>query len=577
MFNRYFQQELANLKELGEDFSKAHPAVAPMLRGPTVDPDAERLLEGVAFLTALLRQKLDDEFPEIVHELVRLIWPHYLRPIPSASIVTFRPKPTLKETMTIPAGIHIASIPVEGTSCIFQTCYSVDIHSLDLSGAALVEPAGRPAAIKLKLTLMDIKLADWQPQKLRFFLAGDYSVAADIYLLLTRYLKQIIISVPDSKQPLLLTPDHLRPVGFSNNQSLIPYPGNSFPGYRILQEYFFLPEKFLFLDLVGWEHWLNRGEGNRFEVTFELEDLPFSPPRVKADNFVLSATPVINVFPHDADPIRLDHRKTEYLVRPTGGKPSHYQVYSLEKVVGFIQGTAQERVYVPFEVFNPELESNPVYQVNLRGSPVHAGFDVYLSVAYPQKAGSPAPETLSIQLQCTNGFLPERIQLGDISLPTSSTPEFVDFKNIRTPTPNVLPPLGSNLLWRLLSHLSLNYVMLAKAEDLRALLDLYVFEAGRDRSAILANKKRIAGIEQVETGASNRLASGVMMRGREIRINMRQDHFASQGDMFLFGCVLDHFLGSYASMNSYTRLSIKEVIKGELYQWPVRIGDQPLV
>jgi type VI secretion system protein ImpG len=123
----------------------------------------------------------------------------------------------------------------------------------------------------------------------------------------------------------------------------------------------------------------------------------------------------------------------------------------------------------------------------------------------------------------------------------------------------------------------LNYVTLAKAEDLRALLDLYVFEAGRDRIAILANKKRIAGIEHIETGASNRLASGVMMRGREIRMDMRQDHFASQGDLFLFGCVLDHFLGSYASMNSYTRLSIKEVLKGELYQWPVRVGDQPLV
>ena len=73
--NRYFQQEISNLKELGAEFSEAHPAIAPMLSGPSADPDVERLLEGVAFLTAMLRQKLDDEFPEIIHELVHLIWP----------------------------------------------------------------------------------------------------------------------------------------------------------------------------------------------------------------------------------------------------------------------------------------------------------------------------------------------------------------------------------------------------------------------------------------------------------------------------------------------------------------------
>jgi len=577
MFNRYFQQEMAYLRDLGEAFSKAHPAVAPMLSGPSADPDAERLLEGVAFLTALLRQKLDDEFPEIIHEMIQLIWPHYLRPIPSTSIVAFTPKPTLKESMTIPAGIHIASVPVDGTSCLFRTCYDVDVHSLTLLEASFVEPPGRPPAIKLLLELRGLKLSDWQPEVLRFFLAGGHSTAADLYFLLRHHLRQIIISPHDSGASLLLTPEHLRPVGFSQEEGIIPYPSNSFPGYRIVQEYFILPEKFLFLDLVGWERWQERGDGSRFEITFELDDLPFPSPRVKTENFILSATPVINIFPHDADPIRLDHRKTEYLVRPSGGNAPHYQVYALEKVVGFVQGTAQERLYVPFEVFTPEPEANPVYHVNLRRSPVRSGFDVYLSVAYPKEAGPPVSETLSIQLLCTNGSLPEGIQLGDISLPTSSSPEFVEFTNIRRPTSNVLPPLGTNLLWRLLSHLSLNYVSLAKAEDLRALLELYIFEESRDRTAILANKKRIASIEQIETRASNRLMSGVMMRGREIRMNLRHDHFASQGDLFLFGCVLDHFLGSYASINTFTNLIIKEVLKGELYQWPARIGDHPLI
>jgi type VI secretion system protein ImpG len=577
MFNRYFQQELDNLKELGADFSKVHPALAPMLDGPTSDPDVERLLEGTAFLTALLRQKLDDEFPEIIHELVQLIWPHYLRPIPSTTIMAFTPKPTLKQSMTIPAGINIASVPVEGTTCFFQTCYDVNIHPLTLSQAFFEEATGRPPAIKLRLELQGPKLSDWQPGFLRFFLAGDFSNAAAIYFLLKNHLKQIEIKPLDTGQVLLLTPDHLRSVGFSHTESLFPYPSQSFPGYRILQEYFILPHKFLFLDLVGWERWHGRGEGNRFEICFSLKDLPFPPPKIKASNFVLAATPAVNLFDHDADPIRLDHRKTDYLVRPYGSNAEHFQVYALKKVAGFVQGTAREINYLPFDMFSYQQLKIPVYHTKLRPSPVQSGFDVFLSFAYPSASGSPRKETISTRIQCTNGRLPERMQRGDISRPTSSSPEFVEFQNLISPTANVLPPLGTNLLWRLLSHLSLNYLSLSNAQNLRTLLELYIFEGSRDKTPIIANRKRIAGIESVETSNSERLVRGIMMRGRNIQMKVHQDHFAGIGDLYLFGCIMDHFLGNYASINTYTHLSIQEALKGDLYQWPARIGVHPLI
>lgn len=577
MFNRYFQQELTYLKELGEEFSKAHPAVAPMLSSTSTDPDVERLLEGVAFLTGLLRHKLDDEFPEIVHELIQLIWPHYLRPLPCSTIVAFTPKPMLKQPMTVQAGVQLASVPVEGIPCFFQTCYDVEVHPLTLSEASFVETPGKPPAISLGLELRDLPLSEWQPETLRLHLAGNVSHAADLYLILQRYLKQIVITPAEGGAPCMLPPNCLSPVGFSDKENIIPYPPNSFPGYRVIQEYTVLPEKFLFLDLGGWENWRSRGEGGQFEIRFELEELPFPAPRVKTEDFILSATPAINIFSHDADPIRLDHRKTEYLVRPGGAKSALYQVYSLEEVVGFVQGTAKERPYVPFDYFAADTQSGSVYQVTRRTSPVRSGFDVFLSVTNPEGAGRPVSETLSIKLLCTNGLLPENLQVGDISLPTSSSPEMVEFSNIRHPTVNVLPPLSGNLLWRLLSHLSLNYVSLANAENLRAILDLYVFEESRDKAAVLSNKKRIAGIEKVESNASNRLISGIMRSGREISIKARQDHFSSPGDLYLFGCILDHFLGSYASINTFTRLIIEDVVKGDIYRWPERIGDHPLI
>jgi type VI secretion system protein ImpG len=291
----------------------------------------------------------------------------------------------------------------------------------------------------------------------------------------------------------------------------------------------------------------------------------------------LFATPVINIFPFNADPIRLDHRKTQYRVRPHCTDDTHYQVYAVDQVTGYTQGSARERRYLPFEMFQADFQDNPVYHIDTRTSPVRPGFDVMLSVAYPPQAEPPSAETLSIQLLCTNGYLPENIQAGDICLPTSSTPEFVEFKNLHPPTGSILPPLGSNLLWRLISHLSLNYASLANAENLRALLGTYIFEDQRDRPKFLANRKRVGGIENLESTGSDRLISGILMRGRDIRLDVRVDHFAGPGDLYLFGSVLDYFLGLYASINTYTRLSIKEVIKGDIYQWPERLGDHPLI
>jgi len=164
--------------------------------------------------------------------------------------------------------------------------------------------------------------------------------------------------------------------------------------------------------------------------------------------------------------------------------------------------------------------------------------------APPREAGPPVSETLSIGLTCTNGTLPEALRVGDISQATSDTPEIAEFRNITPATFSVAPPLGTNLLWRLISHLSLNHLSLARGENLRALLELYLFPDSRDRVSLAANKKRIAGIEGVDARPSDRLVGGLPMRGQEVEIRLRQDHFAGPGDMYLFGCVLDHFLGN---------------------------------
>ena len=119
--NKYFLNELDSLKEIAEEFSQANPTLAPLLSQPSADPDVERILEGVAFLTAGIRQKIDDDFPEFSQGLLNQIFPHYLRPIPSATIMEFTPTPILKNTLNTPAGTYLDSVEIDGVRCRYKT------------------------------------------------------------------------------------------------------------------------------------------------------------------------------------------------------------------------------------------------------------------------------------------------------------------------------------------------------------------------------------------------------------------------------------------------------------------------
>lgn len=577
MYSKYYQQELQSLRELAAEFAKGHPAIAPMLSGQTADPDVERLLEGVAFLTGMLHEKLDDDFPEIIHSLMGIILPHYISVIPSTSIVVFTPKPSLQENITVRKGTSLASVPVDGTSCIFKTCFDLEVHPLRIIAAESIQQAGLAGQIRLTMELTGPVLSQWQPTRLGFFLGGSYTDSTDLFALLDHYLARIIITPVEGGAICVLPPESLRPIGFELQNNLLPFTARSFSGYRLLQEYFILPRKFLFWELTGWEKWRDRGKGKTFQVSFEFKPAPVPLTKVGTDHFILYATPVINLFPHESDPFMLDHYLERIRVRPVIKNPDHYRVYSVDKVIGYSQGTVVKKEYTPLELFHQTESGRPVYQVIRSRSPITDAPEMYLSFTYPQDSPEPVKETLSVTMTCTNGNLPERLKLGDICRQTSDSPELLTFSNVVPPTLPVEPPLGENAMWRFLSHLSLNYLKIADADNIRDILRLYVFPESRDRARVAANLKRIDGITGFEVTPADRLVSGYMMRGQIAAMTARRDHFAGFGDLYLFGAVTNLFLGVFCSMNTFMQFRINETLSGESFIWPARIGDRPLI
>ncbi|WP_295441445.1 type VI secretion system baseplate subunit TssF [uncultured Thiodictyon sp.] len=576
MIDKYYQQELSHLRQLAAEFAAVHPGLAPLLAGQSADPDVERILEGTAFLAGLLNEKLDSDFPEILHGLIQLIFPHYLSHIPAATLIQFTPKPSLRQYSIVKQGTAIDSLETQGTRCTFTTCQEVELSPITITNVVFTAPGAGHGLLRIDLSLGGLDLRASPLKTLRLHLAGVYTEASQRNWLILTHVRDLRLIAPDGTVIPLGTAA-LTPVGFKETEALLPYPTRSFPGYRILQEYFALPEKFLFFDVTGLAALSQHGVGTGFSLEFEFANLPAAAPPMRREHFQLFVTPALNLFPHHTDPLLLDHRRPDYLLRPSGANPRHYQIHSVTKVTGFIQGGVSQRDYLPFEHFNPQAEAKPVYALHHRLAPIGGQAELYLSVADPGAQGVPKPETLSIEALCSNAALPETLRAGDIRMPTESSPILADFANLSSPTAQVQPPLGKNVLWRLLSHVFLNYQSLAAAENLRAMLKLYIFQETRNREAVLANTKRIEAIDSLDLRAADRFLQGYLLRGQEINIQLRLAGFIGEGDLFLFGSILDVFLGNYAAINSFTKMTVEDTNRKLRFTWPARLGDRVLL
>jgi len=571
MINSYYTEELDLLRQIARDFSNDNPAIAPMLGEPCADPDVERLLEGVAFLTGCIRQKIDDEFPEIVHDLLRQIWPNALRPLPSATLLAFSPIHKLTETRKVPAGAFALTSQEQGMACQFRTCTDVDVHPMCIRDAVYMAPPGKPPWIRVQFALSVMGVARFKPGKLKLYLGGNYKEASDLYHLLSTHVKEIVIQAEGDENAFRLGPECLVAKGFDSDEALIPWPTHAFEGFRLIQEFFLMPEKYLFFELSGIDSWNTSSNANEFHVDFILDKSFEEVVKCSERSFVLFVTPAINVFPHASHPVISDHRKTEYPVRPAGVPVGPLQIYSIEKVTGFYSEKASGITFSEYHTYLTG-DSPYYYRERLSKHPVNNQVDVSVSIAYSRSKALPPVKSLSFDLLCTNGELAENFAEGAICFTGETTPEGIDVKNIRKPTVSALPPLGSQALWRLTSLLAMNILSLKRTEDLKSLLGLFVMEGYRDRHHVRTNEHKIKGIKGFETKSVDRLIGGALVRGLDMRITLSRSHFAGMGDVYLFGTVLSHFFGMYATINTFTRLTINETDSGEILEWKERMG-----
>lgn len=614
--------ELRHLREMAGEFAREYPKIAGRLaidrdaKEVCPDPYVERLLEGFAWLASRVHLKLDAEFPRFTQALLETVYPHYLSPVPSMSVVRFEidpQQPALAAGVPVPRGTALKSNLGKGerTSCIFQTAHQVTLLPLrvlearyftrDLQELNLPLELGARAALRIRLqttggqTFDKINLSD-----LTFYCRGADDLGWSLYeQIFARRLGLVVQSVIDKGKELLRLPSSfVRRVGFSAEEALLPPSPRGFEGYRLVREYFALPQRFLFFQLAGLAEAAKRCKGDQLDLVIPLREQETTlERRVDASCFELFCTPAINLFSKILDRISLSEAFYEFHVVPDRNRTTDFEIFELENVTGYGANPGEEQEFRPFYMAkDTDTAAVAYYTVNraprmltanerLTGrKSSYAGTELFLSLVDANSAPyNPRLRELGVRALCTNRHLPIQMAVGvgrtDFTMGLSAP-----VNSIRCITGPTLPKPShteGRFFWRLISHLSLNYLSLvdsAKGDEgaagLRDLLKLYIEEKDH------LGARQIDGVLTIKSKPIVRrvTAPGPISFARGLEITITFDEVAFEGTgAFVLGAVLEQFFAKYVSLNSFTETVVRTKQRGEIMRWPTRMGIRQIL
>ncbi|MBW1766817.1 MAG: type VI secretion system baseplate subunit TssF [Deltaproteobacteria bacterium] len=589
----YYKRELAYLRRMGTAFAEQYPKVAGRLElgiDQCPDPHIERLIEAFAFLTARIQFNIESEFPQISTAFLGILYPHFLNPTPSMGVARLEVDPDQGKLTTghlIPKHTPLFTQSLQGQNCRFRTCYPVTLWPLEVTYAGFESTdqfdfldASTDVAVILRLRVESRQgpLSELELKRLRFYINGERMLVNALYELLYCHINRLAILPEKAEHPIFLPEGSILPVGFGEDEEVLPYALYAHSGYRLLQEYFTFPEKFMFFDV---DHLDTLTSDRFFDILIMLDRMPETRLTIDKNTFCLGCTPVINLFRKTSEPIRLDERHTEYLLVPDKRREKITEIHTILSVSASPRPGETSKEFEPFFSFSHHMERTghkaywiakrqPTGKKDLPGTEmlfsfVDLDFDPHL----------PPATTVFAHTLCTNRRLAEEIPVGAILQIEESAP-LSQISMLTKPTPQEEPPLEGATLWRLISHLSLNYLSLSNEEEsLKALREILRLYSISDRADTF---QQISGIREMKCRkVIRRMGSDAwrgFCRGTEVTLVFDERLYVGNSALLL-ASVLNRFLSLYASVNSFTQLIIySHQREGIWKKWNPIAGEQ---
>jgi type VI secretion system protein ImpG len=580
----YFEEELRYLREEGERFARMYPQRARYLNFGSAkgqNTHIGRLFEGFAFLSAGIKRRLDDGFPELTEGLVEMLWPRLLEPVPSTCIVEFAPRPgMLQGSYTIRKGTEMFTAPDSDStvSCQFSTAHDVTINPLTLHNAEYATSASGKDTLTLAFKIgTGIRPESLRLSPLRLYIRADLASALRIRKSLLRDVEEVTIRDDFGRVAPLAPQNMFIEGGFAESDDLFPEPQNINRPLSLIMDYFTFPERFLFVDIFGLDSLPPSDKPPSIlflDVRFDRK-IPGGAAMTKS-SLRLYCAPAVNVFRRDAEPLYIDGERNEYDILPDAVRPKCYAIRSVESVTGTDAVTGERHVYGKFR--RPGAPRS--YSLHRERQP-DGDIRIKLSMNGQQTENSRIiKETLHIETWQSNGTLAGNAVVGgNLCNPAPNFPNFITFENITTPNNPIYPPDSDDYLWVFMSHLASTYSDFNDAEKLKCFLYAYDWVGMGQRNGIRGGadawekRPEVEAILSVTFKPVDRAVDRAVIRGTEMNVAVDETS-ATEESLFLLGTVLGRALSCMASINTFLRLVFTLSVSGKTFEWCCQSGER---
>lgn len=617
-FLEYYEEELAHIRDLAGEFAATHPAIAGNLALDTVpcpDPYVERLLEGVAFLSARTRLKLDAEGGRFARAVLDALYPDLVAPTPAVGMVALTPGPqvaTMRAGHVVARGTRLVAAPRPGlsTRATYTTAQDVTLWPIEIAGvayhqdraalaAAGISAAGgvvAEAALRVTLHRPGGVLGELVLDRLDLHFR-DRARAAALFDTLFGATLAITARPAGAGETLAPVAGPLM-VGLADDEALMPRTRPGFEGYRLLREYFMMPERFHFARVEGLRSVVARS-GAELELVFLLRRPAPDLADLKAADIGLFATPVINLFEKECDVLEVDPRRSRAVLHADRTRPRDFEIYRLLSVEDADREGAEARLPALFEF--DQNSGGPVWWAERRPRrpgederrrgrfrASYAGDDLFISLSRPPECVESKPVTrLDPRALCTNRDLPLLDDMPALTLESGDPVRAATLLGaLRQPRPALAPgprtrageSRADEIAWRLVAQLSLNYLGLAAegqaVAPLRATLELY---ADRGDPGLARHVTGITGVTARPVIERLPIAGPLCFgRGIEITLDIDETRFSGHAALLL-PALLARLFARYAAVNAFTRTRTRYAREAEEVSWPITAGNRGLV
>ena len=597
-FLSYYHDELLFLRKKGGEFAKNHPEIASKLDikdGESTDPQTERIIESVAFMSAKLNQKIDDNSQNIAFYLLSALYPNLVNIFPPCSVVKFESENsiTISDKITINRGTNLFVKSKNDSECQFTTLYPLTIYPISVSNVNLLKTERRLGGIngwciEISIVTNSIPLEQIVPNDLLFHINSDIiENSLMIYeSIFSNPKRNFFLKI--NERYLKIDSENIVQCGFDNIDSVCPVSPYSTNSFQLFQEMLHFKRKFMFFrilkigDLI-----LNSGIKNISEISI-IVDIEASNDRlleiVKTDSIILNSTPVVNLFKVTSDPFRFDGTKSKYMLLADQSRDDSIEIHSISEIHIINNETKNDEVVQPY--FSLAIDSDTNIMHNLywiyskESSELRrlGGFDTYISFIdtkmTPKKIYA---DVVYAKTLCTNRFAARDIPTFSKMYIDSVETAGYSGKLIQKTSKPISFFESTNSLWNLISQLTATHISVSKADNLmtsiRQLVDIFSSKDKVKAEEIFGGIKSVSINEIVQRFGKDSWRGFV--KGKEVTINIDDENtFFS----YFLCCIINQYFSDSISINSFVKLKMKSHNTGKiLAKWNPTSGKRDLL